>query len=105
MSPGPFDRPNRIAVWVSPAAALTTVSSVLSVSSSPAAGAAVEVGLDVERDDVEVAAVGEDDPLQDAQVAHRVIPASCSPSRKWGRSWLSNIESADPIAMCMSRYW
>ena len=82
-------------------------------------GAAVHLGLHVQRDHVEVVA-GEHDPLHDTQAApaaryrprtalfsSTVRPPRRSavlPAAKCGRIRLSYMLSADPMAMCMSRY-
>ena len=74
----------------------------------------VELGLlevDVEREDVGVAVEGQDLPLEQTRGgrgdgAHASMPplVSSAPSVKCGLSLLSYIDSAAPIAMCMSRY-
>ena len=70
--------------------------------------------IHIQRKHIPVAIHREDDPGGDpipvgaavADVAHASTPPlfSSAPSTKWGRSELSNMVSAEAIAMCMSRY-
>ena len=67
------------------------------------------LGVDVQAEDVEVAVLGQDLALQQAPArggGHSSTPPdlSSAPSAKWGRSLFSYMDSAEPIAMCMSRY-
>ena len=66
-----------------------------------------DLALGIQREDVGVAVGGQDETLQDARCgAHASIPSpfSAAPSRKCGAILLSNIDRAEPMAMCMSRY-
>ena len=68
------------------------------------------LGVDVEREDVEVPVDRHDLALQHRrtvpELAHSSTPplVRAAPSAKCGLSLLSNMDSAEPIAMCMSRY-
>ena len=87
--------------------------SLAALSPPTAIAVGVELGVlevDVEGEDVGVAVDGQDLPLEQTVVvgggAHASMPplVSSAPSVKWGLSLLSYIDSAAPIAMCMSRY-
>ena len=69
------------------------------------------LGVDVEREDVEVTVQRHDLPLQQlgrrtGRDCHSSTPPLCrsAPSEKCGLSLFSYIDSAEPMAMCMSRY-
>ena len=81
-----------LAPWLPPIA-------YLSASSTAASGSTYS------GEDVDVLVAGQDQPLQEATVYSSTPPVvSSAPSAKCGRSLLSNIDSAEPMAMCMSRY-
>ena len=60
-----------------------------------------DLGVEVERQRLGVAVLGEDHPLEDDVL----VDGARRHRSKPGLSVFSYMLSADPIAMCMSRYW